>query len=210
MPLLQTKIAPMKIQDAALAILFSIAIHIAALGLPIFPESATRSPLADEKPQALHLTFAAPQASPSAQKKDAARAVALRAREASLERDSQDSRAFMGAGTAPKRTEGESLAAAPQNARPNYLARLKAHLLPHRRYPEQARIWRLQGTAHIRFSLNGNGDIQKRQIHQTSGHVLLDKEALALLRRAEPMPPPPLKTGETLFHITLPILFALR
>lgn len=87
-----------------------------------------------------------------------------------------------------------------------YHKRLGAWLNRHKRYPEQARRLRQQGTARVTFTLDGGGRLLSHRIIEGTGHPSLDAEVAALLRRASPMPKPP---GGPL-TVTVPIGFQLR
>lgn len=85
-----------------------------------------------------------------------------------------------------------------------------AHLERRKRYPPEARSRRLEGVALIRFSMNRQGQVLSASLAQTSGHAVLDREALGLLRRAQPLPAPPAEiVGDTL-TLTVPVEFFQR
>ena len=54
-----------------------------------------------------------------------------------------------------------------------------------------ARAHDMQGDVHVRFSIDRSGQLTASQIARSSGFPLLDEEALALLKRASPLPRPP-------------------
>ncbi len=109
----------------------------------------------------------------------------------------------------PRLSAAPSTAAAPVSAPATYLSRLKAWIARHQNYPAQARWRRLQGTALVHFSLDRNGRLVEIRIEKSSGHASLDREALDLLRRAQPMPRPPISQNDDPLDITLPIVFRL-
>lgn len=85
-----------------------------------------------------------------------------------------------------------------------------AHLERRKRYPTEARSRRLEGVALVRFTMNRQGRVQSVTLAQSSGHAVLDREALGLLQRAQPLPPPPAEiVGETL-TLTVPVEFFQR
>lgn len=90
----------------------------------------------------------------------------------------------------------------------DYLARLRAWLERHRRYPLKARLRRQEGTVRLGFVVDGQGRVLSRRIETGSGHPLLDREALELLRRAEPLPAPPPELGR--LELIVPVTFSLR
>lgn len=80
----------------------------------------------------------------------------------------------------------------------------------HRRYPAPARRARLQGTVEIIVVLMPDGRLVGQRISQSSGHALLDKAALELLRRASPVPTSAFFTGEARqLELRLPIIYRL-
>ncbi|MCH8489641.1 MAG: energy transducer TonB [Oceanicaulis sp.] len=79
-----------------------------------------------------------------------------------------------------------------------------------KRYPSQARRQREEGVAHVRFVMNRGGDVVRREIAVSSGSARLDREALALLDRAQPLPPPPPDIGGETIELVAPVEFFLR
>lgn len=83
-------------------------------------------------------------------------------------------------------------------------------LAQHRRYPAPARRARLQGTVEIVVLLMPDGRLVGQRIAQSSGHAVLDKAALELLRRASPVPTSAFFTGEARqLELRLPIIYRL-
>lgn len=73
---------------------------------------------------------------------------------------------------------------------------LLGHLERFKRYPRQARRQHQQGVAQVRLSVAGDGRVLAVRIETSSGHPLLDAEALAVAERASPVPAPPPELGE--------------
>lgn len=93
---------------------------------------------------------------------------------------------------------------------PNFAGTLMAHLGRYKRYPAEARERRHEGVATIRFSMDRDGRVLAARLEKGSGFVLLDQEALAILRRAAPLPRiPDALTGDVL-ELVIPIQFSLR
>lgn len=82
------------------------------------------------------------------------------------------------------RTEGMGGTAALANLR----ARIIAHLGRHKRYPDAAVAMRMEGSVGVTFSIGTDGSLKSAAVNRSSGHGLLDREALAMLRRAQPFP----------------------
>jgi periplasmic protein TonB len=80
-----------------------------------------------------------------------------------------------------------------------------------KRYPPAAQARRQQGVAQVFFSLDRQGRVVESRITRSSGAALLDEEAMALIRRAQPFPPWPARElrGEKV-ELTVPIRFNLK
>jgi protein TonB len=92
----------------------------------------------------------------------------------------------------------------------SYQAKLGAHLRRFRTYPEDARRRGITGTTLVRFSVNAGGAVIAVSVARSSGHVLLDSEALAMVRRASPFPPMPKGMGQASVTISAPVRFDFR
>lgn len=78
-----------------------------------------------------------------------------------------------------------------------------------RRYPAEARRARQEGVCYVRFTIDRQGHVLASSLDRTSGYALLDREAVALVRRADPLPAPPAEIeGETI-SLTVPVEFFL-
>lgn len=93
---------------------------------------------------------------------------------------------------------------------PQWSNRIAVLLERNKRYPATARSRREEGTAHVTFVLDRQGRLLSSRIEQGSGIAALDKEALELLRRAQPFPALPADVADTQISLTVPIKFALR
>jgi protein TonB len=84
-----------------------------------------------------------------------------------------------------------------------------ARLGKFRRYPQSSRLRHEEGTVYLKFALSREGRILASAIEHSSGSVSLDKEALATLYRAQPLPAiPPHMPNE--LELSLPIEFFLQ
>ncbi|KAB2911173.1 MAG: energy transducer TonB [Hyphomicrobiaceae bacterium] len=88
---------------------------------------------------------------------------------------------------------------------------LNSHLNRYKRYPDGARARGVQGMVNVAFMIDRSGQVISSHVVQSSGSPLLDEEALAVLRRASPLPSPPehLFAGAAL-NLALPIQFRIR
>lgn len=86
---------------------------------------------------------------------------------------------------------------------------LMAHLERHKRYPRDAWMRRQEGVVAIRFVMSSSGKVLSAVIERASGVESLDRETLALIERAQPMPRPPGETGAQV-DLVVPVHFQLR
>ena len=98
----------------------------------------------------------------------------------------------------------------PSNAVPTWKTHILALLERNKRYPEAAQSRHQEGVAQVFFSLDRQGRVINSRLVRSSGASALDDEALALLRRAEPFPPPPPELPGPRVDLTVPIRFNLR
>ena len=104
---------------------------------------------------------------------------------------------------APTNSSGASGAVSPAK----WQSRLMAHLERRKRYPSGARQRREEGTAHVRFSIDGSGNVRSVQLVRSSGYPELDEAVVALVRRSSPVPAPPPGAPH---DITAPVRFNIR
>lgn len=89
-------------------------------------------------------------------------------------------------------------------------SRLQAHLERHKRAPRGVRNRGAGGVSLVRFVMDREGRLLSLDLEEGSGVPLFDREALATLRRAEPLPAPPADMpGETI-ELALPVRFSIR
>jgi protein TonB len=121
--------------------------------------------------------------------------------------------------TAPQRSEQRPapVARAPSPGAGNAIAamsswrdQLMAHLQRHKRYPSDAQARGEQGTVSLAFSMDRNGRLLARRIARSSGVASLDAEALAMIQRAQPLPPFPDSMTQSRIDLVVPIRFAQR
>jgi protein TonB len=93
---------------------------------------------------------------------------------------------------------------------PTWKTQIVALLERNKRYPETSQSRREQGVAQVFFSLDRQGRVLESRVVRSSGANALDEEALALLRRAQPFPPPPRELAGDHIDLTVPIRFNLK
>lgn len=142
------------------------------------------------------------------------------AKEEVQERENPEQASAVPLTTAPPRVEAQPApSAAPpspgrapnqSNAQASWQKKLIDHLNRHKRYPDEARNRRAQGVAVVAFKLDRAGQVVDSHISKSSGSQALDEEAMAVLRRASPLPAPPEQIGGPLLDLTLPIQFRIK
>lgn len=89
----------------------------------------------------------------------------------------------------------------------NWRSRLMAHLNRHKRYPTGESA---SGRARVAFSINRAGQVLSVRLAGSSGNASFDEEAVAMVRRASPVPAPPPEVAGGTISFTVPVLFSLR
>jgi TonB family protein len=83
-----------------------------------------------------------------------------------------------------------------------------AHLDKHKRYPPE----RAQKTAEIVVNvvLDPMGHVLSAGIVKGSGDPAFDEAALSMIKRSDPVPPPPPLVADDGLSFTLPVIFKVR
>ena len=97
-----------------------------------------------------------------------------------------------------------------ENARNKYGNSLWGAISKHKKYPKIAAMRNWQGEAIVELELDGNGKLKSKKIIQSSGHDVLDRQALEMVEKALPFPAPPDVLHGTNFTITVPVPFKLE
>jgi periplasmic protein TonB len=92
-------------------------------------------------------------------------------------------------------------------AKQTYLSLLSAHLERFKRYPYAARKRRQTGMTYLAFTMDRQGHVLAAHIARSSGHEMLDDEVMSMIRRAEPLPPPPPEVPD---NLVVPMNFTLK
>jgi len=96
------------------------------------------------------------------------------------------------------------------NALPNWKSQLVARLERYKRYPPAARARGEHGVTQLAFSVDRAGHVHRARILRSSGSTLLDRATLALIARAQPLPPPPPQIRGGQIAIVVPIRYRAR
>jgi TonB family protein len=98
--------------------------------------------------------------------------------------------------------------ASAQRIRVTWQKKLMAHLERFKRYPSAGvpRSARIE----IGFTLDRLGRVVSAEIRQGSGDPAFDQAAMAMLRRADPVPPPPPLVADEGLNFTLPVVYRVK
>ncbi|MBF0677261.1 energy transducer TonB [Pseudomonas sp.] len=94
---------------------------------------------------------------------------------------------------------------------PSWESRLLGHLNRYKRYPNDARRRGQEGVVKVRFVIDARGKVIDHQLVGRSGSPSLDRAALQMIRRAQPLPAPPpelLKNGS--LEVVAPFVYSLE
>jgi protein TonB len=94
------------------------------------------------------------------------------------------------------------------NARANWISQIMGILRSNTHYPPEAKARHEEGVSNIAFSLDRQGHVTSASIRGSSGSQALDADALTLVRRVQPFPPPPPEVAGS--RITIPLYAPIR
>ena len=92
----------------------------------------------------------------------------------------------------------------------SWQGRLQAHLARFKRYPAEARMSQQEGTTLLRFTMTRDGRVLSFGLAASSGHAALDREALSLIERAQPLPSLPPEVPQGTIQLVVPLRFQLH
>ncbi|MBS0245683.1 MAG: energy transducer TonB [Proteobacteria bacterium] len=96
------------------------------------------------------------------------------------------------------------------NALPNWKSRLFAQIERYKRYPAEAQSRGDRGVVRLAFSVDRHGGVHDARVVGSSGSHILDRETLAMIERASPLPPPPNDLPGARIAIVVPISYSIR
>jgi len=88
---------------------------------------------------------------------------------------------------------------------PAYTAQIQAHLARYNVYPPEA--GHLEGVVYLQLIWDAAGNVLFSRIGKSSGSALLDAQALALIQKAQPLPPIPQSLRAERVYLQIPIAF---
>ena len=97
-----------------------------------------------------------------------------------------------------------------QEAMLRYQDMVKQRIEEVRRYPSWARRQGIEGDVYLSFIVLSNGLSKNTKIIFSSGVRVLDEEAVATIKRAEPFPPIPEEISATQIQMQLAIVFKIN
>ena len=92
----------------------------------------------------------------------------------------------------------------------DYMSVLQNWLEKHKEYPRSARLRRIEGAVLLYFSIDRGGRLLAYRIERSSGHRMLDTETIAMINRAQPLPPIPNDMSRDKLEVVVPVQFSLR
>jgi len=96
------------------------------------------------------------------------------------------------------------------DAVPNWRSRLVAQIERAKRYPPAAEERGDQGDAEVAFRVDRRGGVHHVRLVSGTGSAVLDRDALAWVARAAPLPPPPPEVSGALIPVVVPLRYHLR
>lgn len=95
-------------------------------------------------------------------------------------------------------------------ARNQYGAELASALARYKQYPKIAQMRGYQGDVLVDVQIDNSGNVTSSKIHQSSGFESLDNQALEMVKKASPLPPPPNLLRGRSFNVLVPVSFHLQ
>ena len=109
-----------------------------------------------------------------------------------------------------QRFEGAEETATTDKNMVHYIQLVQKKLNQQKRYPKRARRKRYQGRVVFHLTLNHEGAVLSSGLAESSGHELLDREALKMIRRAQPFPAFHETMSKSELEMLVPISFVLQ
>jgi protein TonB len=91
-----------------------------------------------------------------------------------------------------------------------YSSTLGRAIAKHKQYPKVAQMRGWQGDCLLDLKLDGSGNVLSASVKESSGHEVLDNQALEMARKAAPFPAPPEVLRDRSFNLTVPVSFKLE
>lgn len=129
--------------------------------------------------------------------------------EQSLATDATATPTVDGAREAPRSVApAEGTGASAQRVRATWEKELAAHFNKYKRYPSDRAMQAAEVV--VSFALDRVGHVLSSRVVKGSGDASFDAEALAMLQRSDPVPPPPPVVADEGLTFTLPVIFQVK
>ena len=92
----------------------------------------------------------------------------------------------------------------------SYSAKLTKAIAKQKKYPRIAQMRGWQGEIIISLEIDGQGNLIKSKIKNSSKHEILNREGMDMIKRASPFPKPPKELELKNFNVIVPISFKLQ
>lgn len=121
-----------------------------------------------------------------------------------------------GTGTGAADSDGRAAAGPPRGRRgggdtaAGWHGRVMAHLDRHKKYPPAAKMMKREGRVHIHLMVDRNGEVLAVSVARGAGFKAFDDEAVAVVKRAQPLPPPPSELEGDRIPVNMSINFSLQ
>lgn len=112
---------------------------------------------------------------------------------------------------APEQLDGAVTAR--KHLKASWQSRLQSHLARHQHYPDAAKRRERPGVKvnRVRFTIDARGQVLAYELVGQSGNPHLDRATLEMVRRAQPLPPPPAELLDNgTLEIEAPIAYELK
>jgi protein TonB len=109
---------------------------------------------------------------------------------------------------APARSSLDSLPGRPDDVR-KYIAAVMRQLHRHKKYPRELKKAKIEGTVVVQFTIDHDGHLIASDVKQSSGHTELDRAAMEMLARADPLPAIPDFMSRDELALAIPVEYSL-
>ena len=92
----------------------------------------------------------------------------------------------------------------------SYSSLLANAIAKYKQYPKIAQMRGWQGTVIADLEIDSKGSVMSVKIKKSSTYEVLDNEALEMIKKASPFPPPPENLRSKNFNVLVPISFKLE
>ena len=111
---------------------------------------------------------------------------------------------------APRHSESRRCASPSSQLLSGYGLAIAEVLARYKEYPPIAQMQGWEGSVTMQLRVAASGRLLEAEVHRSSGHGVLDREALAMAAKAARFPPPPEGLGDHEVEVLVPIVFRLE